>query len=360
MPKWEASVKDVLTRVGGSVVCLVGVLVLRAAIGAGAAPDSDLQPELRGLLSNSLKFSASELADLEKGNVVAHRLRATAEGEAGATGAVRIKRPKEAFIDLYRDIVQFKRGPGVLAIGLFGDPPSVADLATLPLDTKDVNLRDCRVGHCDIRLPASAIGRFQNEIDWTAPDADANAATLFRQILVDNVRAYVSGGVGRITEYDDEKRPVRPVDDFSSLLKGASYVEDLVPGLAAHLDGSSTNPLPGSEDIVYWSKEAFGDLDPFVTVTHVTIAQPARFSRVIASRDVYSSRYLDASLSVTIASDAVSTPEAFYLVYINRSRADALKGAAADLRRSVVERRAKSGLEENLKMTKVRLEGPGK
>lgn len=338
--------------------CVVGVLVPLAAIDAGAAPGSDLQPELRGLLSKALKFSPSELADLEKGKVVAHRLGATAEGEAGAAGAARIKGRKEAFIDLYRDIVRFKRGPGVLAIGLFGDPPSVADLAALPLDTRDVNLRDCRVGHCDIRLPASAIGRFQNEIDWTASDADAHAATLFRQILADNVRAYVSGGAGRITEYDDEKRPVRPVDDFSSLLKGAPYVDELVPCLAAHLEGFSTNPLPGSEDTVYWSKETFGDVDPFVTVTHVTITQPVRFGRVIASRDVYSSRYLDASLSVTIASDAVSTPGAFYLVYINRSRADALKGAAADLRRSIVERRAKSGLEENLKLTKLRLEGP--
>jgi hypothetical protein len=70
-----------------------------------------------------------------------------------------------------------------------------------------------------------------------------------------------------------------------------------------------------------------------------------------------SSRFLDASLSVTITSDAVSTPDAFYLLYINRSRADALKGKAADLRRSVVERRSKSGLEENLKLTKLRLEG---
>jgi hypothetical protein len=265
---------------------------------------------------------------------------------------------KEPLIDLYRDVVRFKRGAGVLAIGLFGDPPSVADLAALPLDTRDVNLRDCRVGHCDIRLPASAIVRFQSEIDWTATDADARAATLFRQILADNVRTYVSGGAGRISEYDDEKRPVRPVNDFSSLLKGSPYVDELVPGLAAHLEGYSTNPLPRSEDIVYWSKETFGDLDPFVTVTHVTITQPVRVGRVIASRDVYSSRYLDASLSVTIACDAASTPDAFYLVYINRSRADALKGAAADLRRSIVERRAMSGIEENLKLTKLRLEGP--
>ena len=353
-----------MRRFGVALVCsfaacfVARVMPPVAAIEAAVAPGADLQPELRGLLSNVLKFSPSDLADLEKGKVVAHGLGATAEGEAGAAGAARINGRKEAFTDLYRDIVRFKRGSGVLAIGVFGAPPSVADLATLPLDNQDVNLRNCRVGHCDIRLPASAIIRFQNEINWTASDADAQAATLFRHILADNVRAYVSGGEGRITEYDDEKHPVRPVDDFSALLTGAPYLDELVPGLAAHLEGFSTNPLTGAEDIVYWSKEKWGEMDPFVTVTHVAIPQPVRVGRVIASRDVYSSRFLDASLSLTIASDAVSTPEAFYLVYINRSRADALKGAAADLRRSIVERRAKSGLEENLKLMKRRLEGP--
>lgn len=353
-----------MKRLGARVIgtfatcCVAGALVPLAGIEPGAAPSSGLQPELRDLLSNALKFSPSDLADLEQGKVVAHRLNATAEGEAGAAGAARINARKEAFIDQYRDIVRFKRGAGVLAIGLFGDPPSVGDLATLPLDAQDVNLRNCRAGHCDIRLPASAITRFQNEIDWTAVDADAQAATLFRHVLADNIRAYVSGGEGRITEYDDEKHPVRPVDDFSALLMSAPYIDDLVPGLAAHLEGFSNHPLPGAQDIVYWSKEQWGDLDPFVTVTHVAIPQPVRVGRVIASRDVYSSRFLDASLSVTIASDAVSRPDVFYLVYVNRSRADALKGKAADLRRSVVERRSKSGLEENLKLTKLRLERP--
>jgi hypothetical protein len=44
-------------------------------------------------------------------------------------------------------------------------------------------------------------------------------------------------------------------------------------------------------------------------------------------------------------------------VYVNRSRADALKGAFSGLRRSIVERRARASLEENLRLTKIRLEG---
>jgi hypothetical protein len=342
----------------------VAVAVLAGAVLAVSTPVpvSDLPPDLRGVLSTELKFSPSDLAELEAGKIVARRLGAAAPGEVGAAGAVRVQGHKEALVDLYRDIVNFKRGPDVAAIGLFRDPPSIADLESLPLDTRDVNLRSCRVGNCDIRLPTAAILRFQHDVDWRASDADARAAALFKEVLIEHVRAYISGGgPGLITEYDDEKRPVRPMADFSGLLAGSSYIEKLVPGVSRHLQAFSSSPLAGGEDIIYWSKESMGSAAPFVTVTHIVIAQPTPASFVIASRDVYSSRYIDASLSLTIASDSVASPDAFYLVYVNRSRADALKGALAGLRRSIVERRVRASLEENLKLTKARLQGdPGK
>ena len=295
------------------------------------------------------------MADLEKGKTVSHRLGATAAGEIAAVGAVRVKARKATFVDRYRDIVHFKRGADVVQIGRFGNPPTLDDLAPLTLDKEDVDVRACRVGNCDIRLPAVTIGRFQREIDWKARDAEERAARLFKEILLDHVRAYLSGGPGRIVQYDDDKRTVRPVDDFAGLLKSSPYIGELVPGLPDHLVAFPSTSLPGAEDFLYWSKEKFG-LTPFITVTQVTITQPTPRSTVIVSKDVYSSRYFDASLSLTIASDAVTGPDAFYLVYVNRSRANALKGTLSGLRRAIVERRAKGSIDENLRNTKLRLE----
>jgi hypothetical protein len=331
------------------------IVLLAAAVAIAAAPASDLQPELHTLLARDFRFSSSDVADLEKGKVVTHRLGATAAGEIAAVGAVRVKARKEAFVNRYRDIVQFKRGADVVQIGRFGSPPTLEDLAPLTIDKQDVDVRTCRVGNCDIRLPAETIARFQREINWKGRDADERAATLFKEVLLDNVRAYLSGGPGRIVQYDDDKRPVRPVDDFVGLLKSSPYIGELVPGLQNHLRTFPLNPLPGAEDFLYWSKEKFG-LTPFITVTHVTITHPTPASFVIVSKDVYSSRYFDASLSLTIASEAVGAPDAFYLVYVNRSRANALKGTMSGLRRAIVERRAKGSLDENLKSTKSRLE----
>ena len=87
-----------------------------------------------------------------------------------------------------------------------------------------------------------------------------------------------------------------------------------------------------------------------------SVVPSAPTNTVIASKDVYSSRYFDASLTLTIASDAVGASDEIYLVYVNRSRANALKGAFSSLRRSIVERRIKSSLDENLRTVKLRLE----
>ncbi len=172
------------------------------------------------------------------------------------------------------------------------------------------------------------------------------------------MRAYLAGSSDRFIQYDDDKRPVRPVDEFVGILKSSRCIGELVPGLPAHLMAFPSNRLAGAEDFLYWSKET-GGFAPFITVTHVTIAHTADGSDVITSKDVYSSRYFDSSLAVTIASDVIGAPDAFYLVYVNRSRASAMRGAFSGLRHAMVERRAKSSLEDNLKLLKLRLERPG-
>jgi len=323
--------------------------------GAAASPGSTIAQDVRGVLTREFRFGPGDLSDLERGRIVRRELDAGVPGEVGVVGAVRVAATAETFVESARRIEEFKRGPDVVQIGRFSNPPRLADLDPLAIDKEDVDLRRCRVGACDIRLSAQAIARVQREIDWTARDADRRSAELFKRILFEHVHSYLQGGPGRITRYDDEKRVVMPLEDFDGLLKVSPYVGALVPALPAHLRDPASNPLPGAEDVLYWSKEKFG-LTPFITVTHAVITPTTTGAFVIASRDVYSSRYFDASLSYTMASPAVDAPNAFYLVYANRSRAAALKGAFASIRRSIVERRARNALEENLRNTRARLE----
>jgi len=325
-----------------------------AAVAAGA-PSDDIDPGVRGVLTRSLRFSSNELADLARGKIVKHSIEDPAAAEVAVAGGVRIDAPKSAFIDRVRDIERFKKGPEILQIGRFSSPPAAADLDRLTVDRDDFDVRECRVGDCPIRLPADVIRRFQQEIDPKAPDVQQRTEALFKQVLLDAVTAYVTGGPGRIASYDDESTSIKPAEEFDGVLAGESSLDALVPGLAAHLRDHRSAPLDGAEDFLYWSKEKFGP-EPFITVTHVTIVCPSPRTCVVATRDVYSTRYVDASLAVTISSDSVSDANRFYLVYANRSRASAMKGGLSSLRRSIVGRRARGSIEDSLKQIKTQLE----
>jgi hypothetical protein len=338
-------------RVAAASLC---ALVLLAPHPYAANPPPGLSPAFAALLTGDLKFSPNDLADLVHGKIVKHGLTSPTLGEVAAVGAVRVAGTRQRFVDSYRDIARFKQGPDVLQIGRFSNPPEPRDLNGLTIEKQDADLRDCRVGACDVRLPADAIMRLQREIAWTAPDAAERAAQLFKAILFEDVRGYVAGG-RRMTAYDDEKKPVHPLEDFAGVLRNSPYIGRLVPELPRYLEAFPAVHLPAAEDFLYWSKEKFG-FAPFISVTHVTLTRDASGDDVLTSKDVYSSRYFDTSLTMTVASDAVGAAGSFYLVYVNRSRAAALKGVFAGLRRSIVERRAKGTLEENLKRIKERLE----
>src|SRR5215470_9932096 len=339
-----------------AIAAFLGALLVTTLV--AAVPGSDLQPELRALLVGDLKFSSDELADLEHGKIVKHALPTSAPGEVAAVGGVRIRASKDRFAAAYRDIVRFKKSASVLEIGRFGSTPQLSDLDALTITHDDFDLRECRVGDCEIRLPADVIKRIASDADWQHPGAEGRAATLFKHVLLDNVRSYVSGGPGRITEYDDDKAPIKPVEDFHGVLKSSPYVDQALPGLSGHLASYPAEPIAGGEDFLYWSKEKFG-IAPFISVTHVTLVTTNPRQYVATTRDVYSSRYFDASLALVVASDSVTDPRSFYLFYANRSRASALRGTFARLRRSVVERRVKGSLEENLRAVKMRLENAG-
>jgi hypothetical protein len=314
---------------------------------------ADPAADLQALLERDLQFSAAELADLARGKTVKHTLKG-GPGEVGVAGATRVNAPKMRLLDRVRDVATFKRGPDVLQIGTFSSPPVEADLAALTVDDEDFDVRSCRVHDCDVRLPAEAIGRVA-AIDPNDADAQARGGALLKHLIFEQVSAYVAGRPGRFTQYDDGERPIRPLEALADLLSRARALDALVPGLRDHLRDFPAARLAGAQEVLYWSKEKFG-FDPFITVTHMTIVCPAPALCVVASKDVYSTRYIDASLSLTIARDAPPPAHGFDLVYVNRTRANALGGFLSGLRRSIAERRARNALDERLKAIRVMLE----
>jgi hypothetical protein len=314
-----------------------------------------LDPEIGTIFSSYWRFSAPELADLKKGRVVKRVIETPASGEIAVVGAIRVAAAPSAFVNAVRNIVEFKKNPDVLQIGRFSDPPQFEDLRDLIVNKDDFDAASCRVGDCGVRLPADVIRRLPGEVDVKAPDAQQHAARWFKAALFAHVHAYWTGSPGRFLSYDDDPKQVRPVEGFEGLMQNAPAIGALSPALRDHLAAFPAMRMAGAEDFLYWSKEKFG-IAPFITVTHVVIACPSERLCLIASKDVYSSRYIDASLALTVTSLDAADSRAFYLAYMNRSRSSSLNGFMSGLRKSVAERRARGGLEETLKALKRRFE----
>ena len=115
------------------------------------------------LLRTHFRFSAAQVADVERGRAVTMSLPGSMDREMVAAGAVRIDAPAERLVEVLRDIEKFESGSGFLKTVRISDPPRVDDFASLSLPAEDVaDLRRCRPGDCDVRLGRTclrAVGR---------------------------------------------------------------------------------------------------------------------------------------------------------------------------------------------------------
>jgi hypothetical protein len=341
----------------------VAALLLAAgviAVTAQQTPPGDVPAEALALLQRELGFSDANVQALARGNVIRRTLAPTDPGEVVAAGAVRVEIPREFLLAQVRNIVAFKQSKYVLEIGVFGASPRIDDLAGLSLSADDVEaMRKCAPGRCDFKLTAAMLERVQSEIDWTRADQHARVSALFRQLLAERAAAYLAGGPRTLGTYIDKADANAMGDDLASLFAGASYLAESASELRLFFTEFPHRRLAGADGFLYWSKEAY-QLKPVISVTHVAIYSTtigtARAS-FIASQGLYASHYFEGSLALTLAIEA-QAPEspAIYLIYVNRSRVDALGGGFGGLKRWIASRRVRDGMETTLKGLKQRLE----
>ena len=100
--------------------------------------------------------------------------------EVAVVGIAHLRSTAACFTTMLRDIEDFKQSPAVLRIRKFDKPVEPQDLEGLRLEEADVNgLANCRVGACNVKLPAAAIERFGRDVDRSRPDY----ATTSQEIL---------------------------------------------------------------------------------------------------------------------------------------------------------------------------------
>jgi hypothetical protein len=337
------------------------VVIIAVVATVVALPAAVRQVDHRGALAfiqSTVALSERDLAALEQGRAIVKTLPGTSKREVTTAGAVRISGSAASFVSQFRTLEGFKRSSFIQQISRFSDPPRPADLDALELDEDDVTaLRSCRVGDCDVRLPAEAIRRFEQEVDWRSPDARGRAVALYKSLLLGYLADYQRAGIERLVTYDDRKTPTRLAAETLDLQALQRSPLDHVPPFRHYLLQYPRASLPRTENFFYWSKEAFG-FRPVLGLNHVSLHTTDRGEVTIVTTQIYASHYMDGQMGVNTLVPVAGGPggQAFYWLYFNRARIDNLEGLLGTLSRPIIQRRARSGLARSMTDSKRRME----
>lgn len=304
-------------------------------------------------------WSSEELGNLQKGNIVVRSLETEDRQEIASIGILRITNMPRISMSAFRESLSQKGSDSKKAGGGFSDPPTLEDLRNLELDKESIEqLQKCVIGKCDLNLSAEMIGRFQNEIDWNSPDVEAQTTRLIQEMLVDYAREYQARGDTALGTYDNRRKRVDLSASHRSLLSSSSFITDLAPEFAEYLKGFPSKKLDNVESSMHWSVVDFG-LKSSITVSHSSAYSQVKGDSeqyYVASKQIYASRYLDSSLTFTLLL-RVSTVSGVdtYLVFVDRSRSDALEGALGRFARDMVQKESAARIKTLLDKTHLRM-----
>ena len=109
--------------------------------------------------------------------------------------------------------------------------------------------------------------------------------------------------------------------------------------------------------VVYWSKEQYG-YKPTLSVTELSAYRDGDGGPMfIASKQIYATHYFEGSLGISVATPAGPTSQdGFFLMHLNRSRIDSLRGMLGGMKRALGSRRLRRAMEDSLRQAKAKVE----
>ena len=312
--------------------------------------------EFQRVLRDKAAFAPNELNQLQQGETVVKIFPTGDQKQVAVCGVVRLNVAAKAFLESFRETMARKSNPAILEIGSFSHTPTIADLQGLTLDPADIDdLKECVVGRCALKLSDAMIARFQQEVDWQAPEFRAQATNLFKQMLLEYVTDYVNRGEVALIEYVDKSTTVQVAEEQRNLMTAAAYIPTDFGRSVEQRKATSKSLLRLVETAIVWSKMNLG-LKPVTTINQISIfASEAETGPqvFVVSKQLYANHYFDSSVALTTFVKTLDGGS--YLYYENRSMADGLGGPFGKIKRGIVEAKVSKGLGDILEHTRQNL-----
>ena len=311
---------------------------------------------LDAYLSGTARLSDAERAELSAGKPVAKLLDADPNTEIAVFGAVWIGGGTPAdYVHRLSDIESFERGGPFTMTKKLSEPPIAEDFSSLVLPEPDMkDLRNCRVGNCDVKLGEKGIEVIRGGVDWKNPAAATDANALLRRLALELVMAYRQRGNDGLAVYRDKDRPTFVGNEFRTMAANLPALGGTLPQLKQYLLEYPRARLADARDIFYWQEARFG-AKTTITVSHLVIQQqPDR--TIVATKLLYASHYFWTALSVRELLPDPARGRGFWFVTVTRCRSDGLSGFTGKFVRGRARGDAQKGVLALLTKTKEAME----
>ena len=289
---------------------------------------------LTRFLEQSIGLDAAQLAAVERGEPVAKVLEARDRRDVALFGIITAPLTREAWASQLRDFPASLRTPNRTQLGIFSNPATESDVAAVVINPRDVaEMKDCKPGNCVVKLPATDMQRIREQMNWKAPDLQAQLSAYARRRLVEYVTDYRTRGDSALPVYDDRGNlNVRSSEAFAAQLAESPFVYQNVPSLQHYLATYPQGSLPGgAAEILYWSEDALPRLRPILSVTHLVLYTPPELPglTLLTAKQIYANHYFETALDLTAAIDR---NPGIYLLVLRRFRFDNLPGGILNIR----------------------------
>src|SRR5208283_3978437 len=250
-----------------------GRLVTRAALSvillASVPSFSQSNSRLQEFFRNNIGLSEEQIAAIKSGRAVVKAMPSRSPAEVFLFGAVYVHAAPEKYIQFAHDFDRLRELPNYLALGVFSDPPQLADLRGFSFDNDDIkSLKSCKPGDCLVQLPASSIEDFQRSVDWSAADANEQVNQLLQNTALQRLRAYQRDGNQALGVYNDKHDPTVVPQQFAYMLSYAKALPADLPGFYSYLVNYPNEKPVNVEDTFYWARVKFG-LKPTLRVVQI-------------------------------------------------------------------------------------------
>ena len=339
----------------GSLIRLLTPCVL--AVRSAAAQRAE--PPIEQYLRDSIGITSKELADVQRRVVLTKILPTQNPRDVTVFGMVQIATTRAAFVPRMMDAARViaLRSP---TYAIFDDPPAPANVQRVAVDPSEYrNLRNCRLEHCDFKLPAATMHDFATRVDWASDSAKAQVDSIARADVLRFVTDYGTAGNAAMIQYDDN-HAVKSSDAFLALLDQSGYLRDFVPDLRDYLESFPAHRPEGARDVLFWEEDRLPHLRPTLTVSHMVLYTTPSGTPLVAVKQIYADHYFEGALELVAAFDAPPTAAgpAMYLITVRRYRFDALPSGGFLNLRGRVRGRLADAVRGDLARERQDVEGP--